>query len=51
MNLKLKEVIPKFKYLNILVEIDVRQRLALTLKFPEVTGRRQSGGHTYKSLS
>ena len=30
MNLKLKEVIPKFRYLKFLEETDVRQRLALT---------------------
>ena len=43
MNRKLKGVIPKFKYLNILGKIDVRRSSALTLKFPEVTGRGFDG--------
>ena len=42
--MKLKEVIPKFKYLKLLGEIDVRQRLALTQKFLEVVGQKLNGG-------
>ena len=38
MNLKLKEVIPKFKYLNILGEIDVPTKITLRPEKPEVLG-------------
>ena len=43
MNLKLKEVIPKFKYLNILGEIDVPTKIAPRPENPEVAGRAFDG--------
>ena len=46
MNLKLKGVIPKFRYPNILGEINVPTKIAPRPENPEVTGRAFDDPHT-----